>query len=885
MVEAADSKEETTLWFKRVRAGEGIRETWEKACRVPECVSPQTRILYSDLTWRMAGDAEIGDTLLAFDEDPGRKGTYRKWRISVVESAKPVIKAAYRLLLSDDTTVTCSSDHLWLVTSLNGFRSWVRTEDLWGVSKQILKPLSIWDTDTSFGAGYLAGAFDGEGHLAYLQNGGFRVALGQKKNELLAKVISELTLRKYDFTCKPDSAAVDFYGVHLRGGLENRIRFLGSVRPERLLSKWVQTPGHDAGLFKPSQSVSVIEREFLGPTEVMAIQTSTRTFVAEGLASHNCYQYWRGRQRLDEFDQQGKRRAIHNKIHPDTASAISSLYFSNPTGRVIASPERVGTPRETITAKALILQNTGNYFVNDPETGFKENTDNAVKESRWAIGCVEVGYAPDFISNPMADRPPLKESDKTKVGKPAKDEDGLSIDEQSDIPALQEELKRLQQSLKGEVFYVKHIRAEQLVISPSDKPVLEHNDWVGYWEDYALEDVKEAPGYKNTDDLKASTEATGKQDEEGDIDRVRLYKIWDLRTRTKLVLAKGHDKPLMKKKFNRCTLKFLRFDVDPYHFFPIPPIYLKLNPQDGYNDSAEYLRMMRITTVPRYTYDEDAVTATEAAKFTSSDFNILIPRKQGTHQVIEAVNQPSTSGGAVQTLGLADKEFAEAGNSGGDPRLPQTRTATQAMIADTKENANESYEREIVSKWLASVIEELILLAVEHMNLPRWIAINVDLDSPDADLAALDIATTYQQIDAERLRSATLGVRWHVEVETESLSPVAETERGAKLMNMLQFISNPNIAALLSMAPLLLKQIIGQSGVKNGGDVSAIQEALKVIVQMNQAQAANGIQPPGISPMAKPTSPLPGPKGGPQPAAGGPPPPASIPHPQPPGVQ
>jgi len=36
VAEVADSKEETTLWFKRVRAGEMIREEWEKACRVKD---------------------------------------------------------------------------------------------------------------------------------------------------------------------------------------------------------------------------------------------------------------------------------------------------------------------------------------------------------------------------------------------------------------------------------------------------------------------------------------------------------------------------------------------------------------------------------------------------------------------------------------------------------------------------------------------------------------------------------------------------------------------------------------------------------------------------------------------------------------------------------
>ena len=34
-------------------------------------------------------------------------------------------------------------------------------------------------------------------------------------------------------------------------------------------------------------------------------------------------------------------------------------------------------------------------------------------------------------------------------------------------------------------------------------------------------------------------------------------------------MAKGHDKELMREAFKReCPLKFLRFDIDPYHFYP-----------------------------------------------------------------------------------------------------------------------------------------------------------------------------------------------------------------------------------------------------------------------------------------------------------------------------
>lgn len=585
-----------------------------------------------------------------------------------------------------------------------------------------------------------------------------------------------------------------------------------------------------------------------------------------------CYQYWRGRQRENEFDDHGDRKAQHNKIHPDVEEAIASLYFYTPYGKVISAPERADTPAETITAKAQLLQDTGIYLTRDPSAGFRENTALALKESFWAIGCVEVGYDPDFINNPGADRPPLMEKTDTEGAddrlpsggyeEVAATEDEMSADE------VKAQLKQLRTSLKGETFYVKHIHSKQVLISTSDKPVLWHNDWVGYWEEYPLEDVKNSTAYINTESLKASADLFANEDT-GAVDRVRLYRIWDLRTRRKLVFAQGHDQCLMKADYDRCPLKFFRPDIDPYHFFPVPPVYLKLPSQDGYNDSAEYMRQMRIGTVPRFTYDEDALTPDEVSKFGSRDMNVMIPRKAGTHAVIEPVPQPSTSQGAIQTLSLSEKEFVQASSISGDPLSPPTQTATRAVIANTKMQASEGYKRSRVSDWLSEVIEEMILCAIDNLNLPKWIAINVDLDSPLAIPAAQEVAQVYGEINAERLRDAVLGIKWHIEIEPDTLSPVAESERGQKLMQVLNFISNPSAAALMVRAPNLLKRMLSLSGIKNGQDIAAIMEGLTAIVQMNMMQAA-----PGISPTA-------GQEAGPVPAS---PQPPSAPSPISPGI-
>lgn len=579
----------------------------------------------------------------------------------------------------------------------------------------------------------------------------------------------------------------------------------------------------------------------------------------------DCYNYWRGKQRRDEKDENGDRKAQHNKIHPDVEEALPALFFKAPYGKVLAFPERSDTPGETTNRKKQLLQDNGIALVRDPKTGFSENIEMALKESFWSIGCVEVGYEPDFIDNPLAPRPPLREGEDTKLGPPVTDEYGLSVDQDSEMALLQQELERLREAMRGERFYVKHIQAKQILISSSNKAILENNDYVGYSEDYPLEDVKASPAYQNTADLKAIDHMKG-NDVDGSVDRVRLYRIWDLRTRTKIVMAHGHEKFLKREKFLRVPLKFFRHDVDPYNFFPIPPVYLKLPSQDGYNDSAEYLRRMRIGTVPRFTYDEDAVTPDQVEKFLSRDMNIAIPRKGGTTYPIEPVNQPSTSQAAIQTLGLSEKEFVQAGNASGDPLSPPTQTATRAVIANAKMDAKDDYKKEKVSNWVAAVIQELIELSIDYQTLPRWIAVNVDLDSPYAFQEAAAVAQTYQEIKGEQIRDAAVGIQWYVHVDIESLSPVSDEVMGQKLMQMIGFLSNPASAALVMNVPSLLKRMLALAGLRDGQDVDTIQQALQFIVQMNMAAASRGVGTPGISPQAgEPTAARTTPSGPPPP--------------------
>ena len=605
-----------------------------------------------------------------------------------------------------------------------------------------------------------------------------------------------------------------------------------------------------------------------------------------------CYNFWRGDQLAKPFDRFGNERIQVNKIAPEVKNAIAATHFYRPFARVNPRPEREGSAGNTELEDVQLLQDTVNYLMRQERIRFGPSTYLAHLESFWSMGVVEVGYSATFADDPGAAKPSLKEKKDTKVEK-----EPLPLDKMTDED-VEAELTNLKKSIKKEDFYVKHIPVRQFLVSISDKPLADDNDWFGYWEDVPVEDVKAAgkqgvysnteklqPGGDDSEEGKSVKERNSRDEKLGNVDRIRLYKLWDMRRKVKYVYtdkASGAKDFLLKKPFKRLPLKFYRPMIDPYHFLPIPPIKTKLGPQMEYNASRDWLTKLRNGIVPRYTYDEDAVDDTEMQKLEKGIMGTYIKRKAGTHNVIEPVNQPSFSENAIQTLTLSDKEFKDVGGIGGDARVAQSKTATQAKIAEAKEQVQDDWDRLMFGKFLGEVAEELLNLALDHMVLDNWIAVNVGPESgiigpqgmPSPDVQTL--TQQYTKITSERLQAAASGMDFDIDIDIDSMSPVTEEQRFQKLVQAIGFVANPESLKVLAVAPPLLKIMLAYMGIRNGNEVAAIQQAFEGLVQIQMAQAQAGAPPaPGISPQpggAQPGQPSPqtqqGTPGGPQP--GGP---------------
>ncbi len=259
------------------------------------CIAPETKILRADLTYGRALDLNIGDALVGFDEN--RSGARRSFRKSLVTHIEKILRPSYRLTFDDGTAVVCSKDHQWL-TGRGKSRKWMTTAAMVPQIKakpgsRIAKLFDVWASDTSYAGGYLAASVDGEGSLfqrnVYNPKGKrTELMFSQCDNEMHDQVRLFLNQAGIAYRSSRVTHVSKKQRPNNRLNISSRkdiVKFLGKYRPARLLPKFNVDM---LGAINTKDTVRLVKKEFLGIQTVMAIETTTHTFVAEGLASHNC---------------------------------------------------------------------------------------------------------------------------------------------------------------------------------------------------------------------------------------------------------------------------------------------------------------------------------------------------------------------------------------------------------------------------------------------------------------------------------------------------------------------------------------------------------------------------------------------------------------------
>lgn len=271
---------------------------WCGHSHVPEnCVTPDTPILCSDLRWVNAGDLQIGDELIGFDEYPQQIGTSagRRFKKSTVEYVGRAFKECFEITTTHGKTIA-TLDHPWLVGCFNVQRgkrvSWVKSKDLDINNHEIYYIGEPWTQENSRMAGYLAGLLDADGHYQSSPSAGSWVGFGQVVGDVLEEFCCEIenrgfVVKRFERGIRKNSyqSKQPFVDVRIMGGIWKTAALLGTLRPPRLLKKI----NFDTVVGKTTKRIRIISIKSVGIKEIVSLQTDSKTYIANGMLCHNSH--------------------------------------------------------------------------------------------------------------------------------------------------------------------------------------------------------------------------------------------------------------------------------------------------------------------------------------------------------------------------------------------------------------------------------------------------------------------------------------------------------------------------------------------------------------------------------------------------------------------
>lgn len=268
------------------------------------CVVPSVRVLTSDLRWIPIGELEAGGELVGVEEEAAGRGRYRRFVRSTVLETSRRDALCLKLTLTDGREITCSADHRWLVWGRghkqSGAYNWRESTRL-TPGTRISAQLLPWEEETSFEAGWLAGIIDGEGnyrgHLKreYSRDGTghyYGIQITQNKGPVLDRALGVLDSMGVPYRLL-DKAKSD---VCVRVDIDQLwavLKLVGGLKLSRLDGRLLWE-GRCAVNRLGMNYVEVAEIEPAGVQEVVTIETSSGTYLAEGLVAHNCLARMRG---------------------------------------------------------------------------------------------------------------------------------------------------------------------------------------------------------------------------------------------------------------------------------------------------------------------------------------------------------------------------------------------------------------------------------------------------------------------------------------------------------------------------------------------------------------------------------------------------------------
>jgi hypothetical protein len=266
------------------------------------CLSPHHKVLTADLKYVELRDVKVGDTLVSFDEHLGMSSKRgRRFKTGTVLNTRISSGELFDVTLSNGKVFRTTKDHKWLTKNCMGVTKWQETQNLTidgvkGYGTKVSRVMPEWETLNTRQVGWLAGMYDGEGSLyARKTTGGNCTQLAISQCPVHnPDTVKELINAHAALGFELGSASANGRNCRqwrITNGQAQVAKFLGSVRPQRLLSKFSPELLGTLTTQYNEPLDSIVSIESVGIGEYVEIEIDAATMVVEGYPHHNCYEH------------------------------------------------------------------------------------------------------------------------------------------------------------------------------------------------------------------------------------------------------------------------------------------------------------------------------------------------------------------------------------------------------------------------------------------------------------------------------------------------------------------------------------------------------------------------------------------------------------------
>jgi hypothetical protein len=255
------------------------------------CFDENTKVLSDKLEWRKIIDLNIGDKIVATDENfiIGNHSP-RKMRVAIVRNKIEIFDKAIKLNMADGRKLVLTPEHKMLCKVRGSVHTqWRKAKDI-RLNDEIRFITELWN-EPNYEDGWISGIIDGEGCLRIKKIAGVELTISQIDGFVWNKILKYFKVNNYSYRVETDkriprdSSKLGNKPVNkiVIGKADEIFKIIGKTRPSRFIDKtwWIGKKLPNNGWLK------VNNIELLPKQKMIDLQTSEKTFIAEGFVSHN----------------------------------------------------------------------------------------------------------------------------------------------------------------------------------------------------------------------------------------------------------------------------------------------------------------------------------------------------------------------------------------------------------------------------------------------------------------------------------------------------------------------------------------------------------------------------------------------------------------------